>query len=160
MSTTMHMDRADKNKVGTAEIEDLRVIPVIFLPGIMGANLKVKPKDDGEDSIAVWRYDSKTSLLGWTLPSSGPKERKRLLHPDRVKIDNRGLIPMSPDVQKHIDLVIATQYPSNIADKEEMERFTKALLKAEEEDHPEKTLWLTTRSGLGRGSRPKLRRFS
>lgn len=38
MSTTMHMDRADKNKVGTAEIEDLRVIPVIFLPGIMGTN--------------------------------------------------------------------------------------------------------------------------
>jgi hypothetical protein len=34
------MDRADKNKVGTAEIEDLRVIPVIFLPGIMGTNLK------------------------------------------------------------------------------------------------------------------------
>ncbi len=30
MSTTMHMDCADKNKVGTAEIEDLRVIPVIF----------------------------------------------------------------------------------------------------------------------------------
>ncbi len=160
MSTTMHMDRADKNKVGTAEIEDLRVIPVIFLPGIMGTNLKVKPKDDGEDSIAVWRYDSKTSLLGWTLPSSGPKERKRLLHPDRVKIDNRGLIPMSPDVQKHIDLVIATQYPSNIADKEEMERFTKALLKAEEEDHPEKKLFGSRRDrGWGEVAAPSYGAF-
>ncbi len=30
MTSTMHMDRADKNKVGTVEIEDLRVIPVTF----------------------------------------------------------------------------------------------------------------------------------
>lgn len=147
MSTTMHMDRADKNKVGTAEIEDLRVIPVIFLPGIMGTNLK--ENSEKKNAKAVWRYDSETSLLGWTLPSSGPKERKRLLHPERVKIDNRGLIPMSPDVQKHIDLVIATQYPSNIADKEEMERFTKALLKAEEEDHPEKNSLAHDAIGVG-----------
>lgn len=81
MSTTMHMDRADKNKVGTAEIEDLRVIPVIFLPGIMGTNLKENSEE--KNAKAVWRYDSETSLLGWTLPSSGPKERKRLLHPER-----------------------------------------------------------------------------
>ncbi|HHU7966300.1 TPA: esterase/lipase family protein, partial [Escherichia coli] len=42
MTSTMHMDRADKNKVGTVEIEDLRVIPVIFLPGVMGSNLMDK----------------------------------------------------------------------------------------------------------------------
>jgi hypothetical protein len=64
---------------------------------------------------------------------------------------------MSPDVQKHIDLVIATQYPSNIADKEEMERFTKAL-KAEEEDHPEKTLWLDA-IGVGRVAAPSYGAF-
>ncbi|HCT7788850.1 TPA: esterase/lipase family protein, partial [Klebsiella pneumoniae] len=53
MSTTMHMDRADKNKVGTAEIEDLRVIPVIFLPGIMGTNLKENSEE--KNAKAVWR---------------------------------------------------------------------------------------------------------
>lgn len=139
MSTIMHMDRADKKKVGTVEIEDIRVIPVIFLPGIMGTNLK--EKSSKKNVKAVWRYDNDTSLLGWTLHSSGPKERKRVLHPDRVEIDNRGVISMSPDAQKQIDLVIATQYPSNIADKEEMERFEEALRKAAEEDHPEKELF-------------------
>lgn len=67
MTSTMHMDRADKNKVSTAEIEDLRVIPVIFLPGIMGTNLKAKSSK--KNAKAVWRYDSETSLLGWSLPS-------------------------------------------------------------------------------------------
>ena len=79
MTSTMHMDRADKNKVGTVEIEDLRVIPVIFLPGVMGSNLMDKK------GKSIWRYDDSMSLMGWSLPTSGPKERKRLLHPDRVE---------------------------------------------------------------------------
>lgn len=53
MSTTMHMDRADKNKVGTAEIEDLRVIPVIFLPGIMGTNLKENSEEECKSCMAI-----------------------------------------------------------------------------------------------------------
>lgn len=96
MTSTMHMDRADKNKVGTVEIEDLRVIPVIFLPGVMGSNLMDKK------GKSIWRYDDSMSLMGWSLPTSGPKERKRLLHPDRVEVDNRGEFPAPPMPKKNL----------------------------------------------------------
>ncbi|HBY0494121.1 TPA: hypothetical protein MIO55_08460, partial [Klebsiella pneumoniae subsp. pneumoniae] len=119
MSTTMHMDRADKNKVGTAEIEDLRVIPVIFLLGIMGTNLKENSEE--KNAKAVWRYDSETSLLGWTLPSSGPKERKQLLHPERVKIDNRGRILLSSGIQEQVSAI--HPYPSSNYDEEGKKRY-------------------------------------
>lgn len=113
MTSTMHMDRADKNKVSTAEIEDLRVIPVIFLPGIMGTNLKAKSSK--KNAKAVWRYDSETSLLGWSLPSSGPIERKRVLHPERVDIDNRGSIPLSSGIQEQVSAI--RPYPSSNYDE-------------------------------------------
>ncbi|HHH6516717.1 TPA: hypothetical protein ACP2G6_002698, partial [Escherichia coli] len=120
MTSTMHMDRADKNKVGTAEIEDLRVIPVIFLPGIMGSNLMDKK------GKSIWRYDDSMSLMGWSLPTSGPKERKRLLHPDRVKVDNRGRIPAPPDAQEKL-IQLGQQYPEDPSDKEAMDNYTQAV---------------------------------
>lgn len=137
MSTTMHMDRADKNKVGTAEIEDLRVIPVIFLPGIMGTNLKENSEE--KNAKAVWRYDSETSLLGWTLPSSGPKERKQLLHPERVKIDNRGRILLSSGIQEQVSAI--HPYPSSNYDEEGKKRYAEALNKIMDNNEPEKELF-------------------
>jgi hypothetical protein len=67
------MDRADKNKIGIFEIEDVRVIPVIFLPGIMGSNLK--EKNGKRDSNSVWRYDSAATLAVWSAPVRPNQEK-------------------------------------------------------------------------------------
>ncbi len=134
MTSTMHMDRADKNKVGTAEIKDLRVIPVIFLPGIMGSNLMDKK------GKSIWRYDDSMSLMGWSLPTSGPKERKRLLHPDRVKVDNRGRIPAPPDAQEKL-IQLGQQYPEDPSDKEAMDNYTQAVREALDNMEPEAKLF-------------------
>ncbi|HAI0055902.1 TPA: hypothetical protein HIE93_001461 [Escherichia coli] len=146
MTSTMHMDRADKNKVSTAETEDLRVIPVIFLPGIMGTNLKAKSSK--KNAKAVWRYDSETSLLGWSLPSSGPIERKRVLHPERVDIDNRGSIPLSSGIQEQVSAI--RPYPSSNYDEEGKKRYAEALDKVMENNEPEKKLF-GSRRGRGWG---------
>lgn len=134
MTSTMHMDRADKNKVSTAEIEDLRVIPVIFLPGIMGSNLMDKK------GKSIWRYDDSMSLMGWSLPTSGPKERKRLLHPDRVEVDNRGRIPAPPDAQEKL-IQLGQQYPEDPSDKEAMDNYTQAVREALDNMEPEAKLF-------------------
>lgn len=153
MTSTMHMDRADKNKVGTAEIEDLRVIPVIFLPGIMGSNLMDKK------GKSIWRYDDSMSLMGWSLPTSGPKERKRLLHPDRVKVDNRGRIPAPPDAQEKL-IQLGQQYPEDPSDKEAMDNYTQAVREALDNMEPEAKLF-GSRHDRGWGEvRCKLRLFS
>lgn len=62
-----------------------KVVPVIFLPGIMGSNLK--HKDSGE---SVWRIRSNLALklwdaLGWGL--TGGKRRRELLNPNAVVTD-------------------------------------------------------------------------
>ncbi|ESE14863.1 hypothetical protein HMPREF1617_03151 [Escherichia coli 908675] len=130
----MHMDRADKNKVGTVEIEDLRVIPVIFLPGVMGSNLMDKK------GKSIWRYDDSMSLMGWSLPTSGPKERKRLLHPDRVEVDNRGRIPAPPDAQEKL-IQLGQQYPEDPSDKEAMDNYTQAVRDILDNIEPEAKLF-------------------
>lgn len=75
------------------------VLPVIFVPGIMGSNLKVKPPTDAADTDTdpVWRLDM--SLAGY-VPLDLVKNvvldagiRQRLLHPDRVTVDDRGAVP-------------------------------------------------------------------
>ncbi len=134
MTSTMHMDRADKNKVGTVEIEDLRVIPVIFLPGVMGSNLMDKK------GKSIWRYDDSMSLMGWSLPTSGPKERKRLLHPDRVEVDNRGRIPAPPDAQEKL-IQLGQQYPEDPSDKEAMDNYTQAVRDILDNIEPEAKLF-------------------
>ncbi|MGV3345432.1 hypothetical protein ACGVWS_06685 [Enterobacteriaceae bacterium LUAb1] len=73
------------------------VIPVIFLPGIMGSNLYSISKKDKKDP--VWRLNGSLSMFPWLF--RGAKTRKDLLHPARVKVDNRGdivdaVIPAMP----------------------------------------------------------------
>ncbi|WP_338485016.1 alpha/beta hydrolase [Pseudomonas trivialis] len=78
------------------------VLPVIFVPGIMGSNLKSKPaeqesEDQGEEGVPIWRLDA--GFLGknmwlaknWIFKTAG--ERQKILHPVRATVDNKGAVP-------------------------------------------------------------------
>ncbi len=65
-----------------------KVIPVIFLPGVMGTNLS-SAKSSIEEPI--WRGDDDISVfLDWA--SKTGNERRKLLDPDTTKVDNRGKV--------------------------------------------------------------------
>lgn len=66
-------------------------LPVIFVPGIMGSNLKSK-----EGGAPVWRLDTTLGeplTLAKNLAMKDAGERQRLLHPDRCEVDREGAIP-------------------------------------------------------------------
>jgi pimeloyl-ACP methyl ester carboxylesterase len=73
------------------------VLPVIFVPGIMGSNLKSKSEDLELSGIPVWRLDA--GFLGknmwlatnWIRKSAGV--RQKVLHPLRTDVDNQGAVP-------------------------------------------------------------------
>lgn len=68
-----------------------RVIPVVFLPGVMGSNL-MNP-DDGKP---VWTVNGITSMLPWI--GKGPAKRKKLLDPTKTVVDPSGKIePERPE---------------------------------------------------------------
>ena len=62
-----------------------KVIPVIFIPGIMGTNLKNKKSGD-----PVWRADKYMGMDTLYLTSLGGKERRKILNVDSTAVDNRG----------------------------------------------------------------------
>lgn len=64
-----------------------KVIPVIFIPGIMGTNLK---SNDGDDKL-IWRGDSSISVY-WEWNTKSGYERKELLNPNTTTVDNLGEI--------------------------------------------------------------------
>lgn len=64
-----------------------RIIPVIFVPGVMGSNLK----GVGDAEGTRWLLDSSGSMAGWIL--KGPKERKQALTPATMAVDDGGAIP-------------------------------------------------------------------
>ncbi|MDL2186577.1 alpha/beta hydrolase [Pseudomonas sp. ChxA] len=81
------------------------VLPVIFVPGIMGSNLKSKPEeqedgDPGEEGVPVWRLDAGFMgknvwlAVNWINKKAGI--RQRLLHPQRVEVDREGAVPKRP----------------------------------------------------------------
>ncbi|MGV8003151.1 hypothetical protein QPK14_13905 [Photorhabdus temperata subsp. temperata] len=61
-----------------------RVIPVIFLPGVMGSNLQNKRGNE------VWRVDGYGSMWGWVI--KGSETRKKLLDPENTEVDSRGRV--------------------------------------------------------------------
>lgn len=71
------------------------VLPVIFVPGIMGSNLKSTDKE----GTPVWRLDEGIGGIPWGLVgkfvTKGPGPRQQLLHPDRTTVDDRGKLPKS-----------------------------------------------------------------
>lgn len=68
------------------------VLPVIFVPGIMGSNLRAK-----SDKTPVWRLDEGVGGIPWGLltkfATKGPGPRQQLLHPDRCEVDDSGKLP-------------------------------------------------------------------
>lgn len=71
-----------KNLISVCLKPPTKVIPVIFIPGVMGSNLK---NEDGE----VWQF-SATSLV--KLPLANAKKRKQLLDPKTTIVDDSGEI--------------------------------------------------------------------
>jgi PGAP1-like protein len=82
------------SSVGICTMVPTRVIPVIFVPGVMGSNLKGKKNDD-----IKWRMDSKASMFPWL--RRGPGFRKQYLTPGAMIVDDGGLLPTT--TQQHPD---------------------------------------------------------
>ncbi|MDK9355729.1 hypothetical protein QQF54_10965 [Lelliottia sp. V106_10] len=87
-ATSLTTDAKEKDaKAVIYKIPD-RVIPVIFLPGVMGSNLMIKGTNPPE---SLWRLDDNGSAVGgWW--HRGPKDRRRLLDPNKVAVDQNGKI--------------------------------------------------------------------
>jgi len=62
-----------------------RIIPVVFVPGVMGSNLKGK-----RQPRAVWLLDSGTTVLSWM--AKGPRSRKEILDPGLTEVFDGGKI--------------------------------------------------------------------
>ncbi|WP_151996191.1 esterase/lipase family protein [Buttiauxella massiliensis] len=69
---------SEKNHIAVCLKPPTKVIPVIFLPGVMGSNLK---NAGGE----VWQF-SPSSLGKW--PTASPEKRKLLLDPKTTTVDD------------------------------------------------------------------------
>jgi pimeloyl-ACP methyl ester carboxylesterase len=67
-----------------------RIIPVIFVPGIMGSNLKSMATDENKQK-SVWSVDSKWSI-GTQWGGKGPAQRKQFLDPAKTEVDGAGSI--------------------------------------------------------------------
>ncbi|MFZ4835369.1 lipase/acyltransferase domain-containing protein [Rouxiella sp. Mn2063] len=65
-----------------------KVIPVIFVPGVMGSNLKSNQNDEYE---SVWNLDSTWSILSSWI-TAGPQKRKEKLNPVSTEVDDGGKV--------------------------------------------------------------------
>jgi pimeloyl-ACP methyl ester carboxylesterase len=67
------------------------ILPVIFVPGIMGSNLRNKATGK-----SVWRLNATFGQplgLLWSVSTMGPGERQQALNPDLVEVDPNGDVP-------------------------------------------------------------------
>ncbi|MCY7286798.1 MAG: hypothetical protein LH624_00720 [Cryobacterium sp.] len=67
------------------------VLPIVFVPGIMGSNLRNKVTGK-----PVWRLDIGFGGIPWELlgfANKGPGPRQMLLHPERCELDDKGAVP-------------------------------------------------------------------
>ncbi|KEY58900.1 acetyltransferase [Serratia sp. DD3] len=77
-----------KNAIAKLIMPPTKVIPVIFIPGVMGTNLM---STDDTSKVPVWRGDSPVdTYFAWA--NRNGKERRELLDPDTTKVDGRGEI--------------------------------------------------------------------
>lgn len=75
------------NSVAKLDMVPDRIIPVIFVPGVMGSNLKgVGPAKD-----VTWTLNSTGSMLPWL--GRGPEARKAALTPANMMVDDGGKLP-------------------------------------------------------------------
>lgn len=67
-----------------------QVVPIIFVPGIMGSNLQ------GKDGKPVWLLNKTAGAplgLAWMWGRKGPGPRQKLLHPSRTSVYSDGNVP-------------------------------------------------------------------
>jgi hypothetical protein len=64
-----------------------RIIPIVFVPGVMGSNLK----GIGPAKGYLWRLDSSGSMAGWLMRDA--RIRKAVLTPTTMVVDDEGLLP-------------------------------------------------------------------
>ncbi len=74
-----------------------RVIPVIFLPGVMGSNLK---NGDGDGNNKVWHADLYQGIDALSWVSESPSKRKQLLDPTTTEVDDSGKVLYSDQEDK------------------------------------------------------------
>ncbi|MEJ8821644.1 hypothetical protein WKW80_06285 [Variovorax humicola] len=75
------------------QYEPAHVLPVVFVPGIMGSNLR----DKSNEREAVWRLDNSPvgPPVGLLINKMGENaaKRQKVLHPARTQVDGRGAVP-------------------------------------------------------------------
>lgn len=77
-----------------------RIIPIIFVPGIMGTNLRVK-----DSTERAWRPpNGKLAGLIQVIQYLGrdASARKAVLHPDRVEVDEAGPVKLTGKVERQL----------------------------------------------------------
>lgn len=75
------------DSVGVCSMIPDRIIPVIFVPGVMGSNLK----GIGTNKDVQWRLDSAGTMSPWMI--RGAAYRKTRLNPGAMTVDDGGVIP-------------------------------------------------------------------
>lgn len=101
---------------GVCYVVPERVIPVIFVPGVMGSNLIGTGKDNAGET---WLVNSAWSMRGWL--SKGPEARKRILQPDAMKVYDGGALPEGTDLpdeelkRRHWGEIAAKSYKQILA---------------------------------------------
>ncbi len=69
-----------------------RVIPVIFVPGVMGSNLTERGKADPNQAVR-WNLDGAASAARWALADRNAAFRRRYLRPHLMQVDTTGAVP-------------------------------------------------------------------
>jgi len=72
-----------------------KIIPVVFVPGIMGSNLM----STRTKSEPVWLVDSQASMASWIV--KGASKRKMILDPQKTTVYDCGIIPQGTDQKDH-----------------------------------------------------------
>jgi len=81
---------APSDSVAVINMVPDRIIPVIFVPGVMGSNLRQRGVDP-KDAIR-WRLDDAKSAGRWALADRDAVFRKRFLTPTVMEVDTQGKV--------------------------------------------------------------------
>lgn len=77
----------DRTDLVQLHVGPVNVLPIVFVPGVMGSNLK--SKDGG---AKVWNLNSLGGIF-WDKWGQSAGARQQLLHPDRTEVDSEGSVP-------------------------------------------------------------------
>ena len=99
------------------------VIPIVFIPGIMGSNLKalwdIKYPSSGrvaaKAGAQVWNVDSSVSAAGWTIKT--PAFRQIVLNKDAVEVDHGGRIERTTSRGNYVGHTPIARLPVELARK-------------------------------------------